>query len=689
MRLRLNLLRVIAALASVLPSLRGEQASCSEIPLDVIEKTGYVVRKVEIVIALVPDKLAQALKIKVVDDLPQEGKPFTVEAYERGRARIRREIRQIAPAFDSRFAITIVAAGPARCSAGPERHELDVVYVVGTTKFPSIFTNVGSVFGVEVPETFASDKQSGRGNGLTLTPLLGYNRSDRLFFGGRTIMRNEGGLLDHLQLAGKGSTSTTAVSAALSGGRDFEGRWLRRADWGLHYDFFNRPTDREALRTGTVSARVSVRTAPVGDSGRFVVLGGAFEAGNEQTRIPQEELPEDLVSSAGTGSLKAYIGSHFGVRRMTLDLSYGIQASTVREGKMLDYVKHIVDIASEARFLPSVRWMDHRPVDIETRLTAGGIQRFGELPVTERFFGGGEETEFLPGAPWRVRDNPVIRSIPPNRLNRTTAGWGLGGTSFLALNFTISTPLYRYALVPSEVSQAPDFQDQEDTQFESFFRLLAAAYNRPEAAYDRLNDLEKVLREMIAALESVTNVPATVKDDFASCRELAGDLLDTVEAIERESIAFLVRKGEERSIPSVHELCINKLNAQLGNAALTEADRNMAEIGAAIAEALERARPAAEAQARADISYSRGVFDRVVKEMNIFSVSPMFVFDLARIGPQLPGEGANRYGIGGGVRFTIANAFHVGVGYSVNPDRRLGEGRGALFFGLTVRDPLR
>ena len=44
----------------------------------------------------------------------------------------------------------------------------------------------------------------------------------------------------------------------------------------------------------------------------------------------------------------------------------------------------------------------------------------------------------------------------------------------------------------------------------------------------------------------------------------------------------------------------------------------------------------------------------ITKEMNITSISPLFIFDVAKIGPASPSFGGTRYAVGGGIRFTLS-----------------------------------
>jgi hypothetical protein len=75
----------------------------------------------------------------------------------------------------------------------------------------------------------------------------------------------------------------------------------------------------------------------------------------------------------------------------------------------------------------------------------------------------------------------------------------------------------------------------------------------------------------------------------------------------------------------------------------------------------------------------------VVDEMNFVSISPIAIFDMARIGPQASSAGGGfRYGVGGGARFTLLDTIRLDAGYAVNPKPKPWEGRGAAFFSLEV-----
>ena len=95
---------------------------------------------------------------------------------------------------------------------------------------------------------------------------------------------------------------------------------------------------------------------------------------------------------------------------------------------------------------------------------------------------------------------------------------------------------------------------------------------------------------------------------------------------------------------------------------------------------------AAKAKADADMLIVRRTLNTLFKEINLISVSPVFVFDIAKIGPTGPLINGTRYGPGGGLRLELANSVNFTVGYALNVNSGPGEGHGAVFFSMGVRD---
>ena len=96
--------------------------------------------------------------------------------------------------------------------------------------------------------------------------------------------------------------------------------------------------------------------------------------------------------------------------------------------------------------------------------------------------------------------------------------------------------------------------------------------------------------------------------------------------------------------------------------------------------------PKAEATANQTVSYVGRILGVFFRESNIVAVSPVFMFDAARLRiNDVPDTNRFRYGIGSGLRFSLINVDFT-AGYSFNPTRRLNEPRGAFVFRMDIND---
>jgi hypothetical protein len=94
----------------------------------------------------------------------------------------------------------------------------------------------------------------------------------------------------------------------------------------------------------------------------------------------------------------------------------------------------------------------------------------------------------------------------------------------------------------------------------------------------------------------------------------------------------------------------------------------------------------ARTKAISDMAFVRRTLDTLFHEANLISVGPVAIFDVARIGPTGPGFGGTRFGPGGGVRLELASSVNFTAGYARNLSPRPGEGAGAIFFSIGMRD---
>ena len=96
--------------------------------------------------------------------------------------------------------------------------------------------------------------------------------------------------------------------------------------------------------------------------------------------------------------------------------------------------------------------------------------------------------------------------------------------------------------------------------------------------------------------------------------------------------------------------------------------------------------PTAEAKANETVTYVGRVLEVFFREANLVAVSPVVMFDAARLRVlDAPDTNRFRYGIGAGMRFTLINVDFT-AGYSFNPNRRLAEPRGAFVLRMDIND---
>ena len=123
---------------------------------------------------------------------------------------------------------------------------------------------------------------------------------------------------------------------------------------------------------------------------------------------------------------------------------------------------------------------------------------------------------------------------------------------------------------------------------------------------------------------------------------------------------------------------------------LLTAARELPSLERAIREGLKRVTVSEiERKANQDVAYTSRILDVTFRELNLLAISPVAMFDVARIGGRsVSGFGGTRYGVGGGIRVSVVS-LDLTAGYSWNPQRRAGEGRGAFVFSLDVSDLFR
>jgi hypothetical protein len=152
--------------------------------------------------------------------------------------------------------------------------------------------------------------------------------------------------------------------------------------------------------------------------------------------------------------------------------------------------------------------------------------------------------------------------------------------------------------------------------------------------------------------------------------------------------ALLSVDRDEDRLQGVRRECVEELNRDLRAAEITlhgatlerlrqDMEREFALIDQA----------AAARRAQDEMVYVRRTLNTLIDDLNIISVSPVLMLDVAHLGPADSRLGT-RYGVGGGLRVTLANSVDFTAGYLVNPKRLRGEASGAFFFSMQFKDLL-
>jgi len=642
----------------------------------------------------------------------QPGDVFKLDAFTDGKDLINKALDDAEKNQDPRSRIRVVLAKIANCGESAPPFQLDVVYRVFTTNYNAYLTHTWEFKSNELerPATTAATSQA---NGfVTLQPFVNYNHTRGLYSGVMVRLKLPG-IFDNVEISGSGSTNSNVQDFQLSGTRTPRKTVWQRVDYRIAYTHSDVPAGSNRLREGTMLAQAFGATRPLGSKGVILRSGFSFEGGNQQTDIVNAAATRSLVDS-GYGGLKTYLGATLRTKSYSLAGSYGLQLGTDGTTGHVDFIKNLVDVGFNGRWVPQHEKAGdvHKVLALETQFTAGFINVRTAVPVVQRFFGGNVSHEFIEGDTWLIRSQPFIRSIPENRLSALD----VGGTKFFSANVTVAKAFWGRAIIPKEIATDPDFFPALEASKVSARNILVGVYlSKINVFGDILTHLDPVeadltkLRTMLDSLpaEFPASLPEDQREALDDSRGLVSDATKIIQAMfqDRKTLPSKLKSllKEQNSATCMDDDSCSQLTTlrfnladfqtQLAGAGFTEA----AAVGKAVKESLDRQQPAlvreldaiditeAERLADADMKLVNATLDSFTKELNWFAVSPVAAFDAARVWPDKRGV---RYGIGSGVRLSLVN-FNVTVGYSFNPRRNPGEGRGAMFVTMDVTDVFR
>ncbi len=608
-------------------------------------------------------------------ELPRQGDVFSLESAQAGHESLRASLLNTAGEL-SPFRLTLVKTFYGNCTpSADEAKELDLTYEVirfGISP-PNLRLLESARKQTEDPSRTAVDTQQPRT--FSFRPDAGYNASDGFGAGGALDYAVGSAGLTTIEAGGHKYSQASDATFAIEGSRDFG----PRADsmfWTLAYDYSNGPSGGRDLRRSRGRAQFHALLPALSES-IVTRIGSAFEFGN-QTSSFDVEAASNTLASASYSSAKVFVGATGRTLRHAFAASYGLQLGSTAGGKSLDYYKHIADIAWEYRR----PFADHRSLELETALMLGKMIVPGNVPVGERFFGGNVAMPFVQAEDWRIRAAPLIRSMPNRGLSRLSQEANLGGENYFALNLTLAATAWRLPLLPPEISREPDFDMALRVAKGGALGAMIGEY---QADVPRTADEVEMLKQIADAVPPIVSQLEQLEiensdTDWFDCTFITADIKDTSKKLQSErGVVGQVTDSTEEAITACREE--QKISEEQAESLFGDLLALVQKLQAGF-----DARPdviAATARARREFKLPNRAIDAFTNEMNLLSISPLAIFDAARIGPQASAAGGGmRYGVGAGVRFGLASHVNFDIGYAFNPDAKPWEGRGAFFFSM-------
>ncbi|HEY6804379.1 MAG TPA: hypothetical protein VI306_12445 [Pyrinomonadaceae bacterium] len=706
---RLALASVIFASAAIVVAAQTQKpnvvdTSCAGIDL---EREQYSVRtsKISDPFKFLPWVKAREKRASTKIGALIDGKPFVYSAVNSEALKIIEDENFLPDTTETRLKLRLLVVRVSNCT----NKAVDVTYGVYSTQLMPVLSGSpesriqerkdpaksAGLINVDVPDSHS----------YRFTPLFGYDSTDKLAVGGQfEFARKRGnsfissGIID-----GQASSQMHQVAARMKGFAD-DWKGLAHLEWNLEFDSFRLPTSSGKLKGGNLSAHIAGTTKPLGPGAIVLRFGGLIEGGNRQSDLTNAHLATDTVASSPYTGAKFFVGATTRFNHNALSASYGLQLGATARTVRVDWAKQIGDLHHEFWY----SFGEHRAIDVESRLNFGKITTYEKIPLAERFFGGSNEQDFIALDNWEVRANPVIRSIPGSSFFRTPNGDG--GNKFFSYNLTAAFSIWRKPLVPTELSRDKEFEDLLQGQlvsaeeFEKLYFLTKDPHFAATAEFIKKPDGAPQLQSSLTSLTNAVNSAQAAQQgqhptEFRQCTSAlrrATSRATSGETAKGEQLYGYVASllsADEDLLTEVHSKCVTTLNG----ADMLNGDQAIATAGASVekirvtmeSEFSKIDEAAATRKAKEDMAFARRTINTILYDVNLYSVSPVFVFDMARLSAKKAGLGGTRYGPGGGLRFELVSAVNFTGGYAWNVNRGPGEAKGTFFFSMGVRDLFR
>jgi hypothetical protein len=418
-----------------------------------LETGGYVVGNVHLDTPLSFVGAVRSSLLAIQSTLPvQRGMPFHCSDYEAG-------VDQLSIFFGSgsvhpgemfRLALVLPQA-PKPCNSCAVPRTVDLVYHIYTTDLAYYAARVFEADHTSLTRRLAPAGMLPEQGRLQPLPYLGFNRARNLFVGTRLSYSTSAGLFSSMDADLSGSTDSATGSLFLTGSTKSPQTWINYLRWRLGYIYENIPGDQLRLKSGTAVLSLLGASRALGTLGTVVRFGSAIEGGNQQART----VGGTLTQGNAYGSVKGYMGGTFNLGREAFAGSYGIQFGSSSRQPSWDYTKQVANFSYSTRLL----FAEHKPTAVDVQIGGGYISGHpAAIPLSERFFGGNIQRNFIQGDSWHLPRNPLLRSFAEQDFGQALESGGLGGTNYYSANLTVAQAILGRPVVPAGLSQDPSFR---------------------------------------------------------------------------------------------------------------------------------------------------------------------------------------------------------------------------------------
>src|SRR4029078_10277428 len=229
-------------------------------------------------------------------------------------------------------------------------------------------------------------------------------------------------------------------------------------------------------------------------------------------------------------------------------------------------------------------------------------------------------------------------------------------------------PIWRRPLVPFELSHDSDFTDELNGQLQTATSLLQPDYAAKDLHFQRVTTRLDELQSSLDKLQAlVSAAQLSAPEAFGQTLQVCVSAINTEKrraqaAVQSKGAAqygdvstlLTVNETEDR-LNKVRSACLEGLNSRLQDVQITAAAEGLEEIHSEMEKEFALIdQSAASKQAESEMSYVKRTLNSILYEMNFLSLGPMLMFDVAHMGPAGSKLGT-RYGIGGGLRFTLVS----------------------------------